>query len=159
MNVNAHVHFQGNTDLTAKQLDTAITELARTHYLKKHSPNSKPVRRVHGTVTVVGYQYLSKEGRDPLYSQGFSAADLAALREASATHVEELKCGMPNHIFSLSYSAIPADAFNAMRLDALEYYDSQDKRPGPRFQKDVLWAMYKHPSVTDAWKFFVSERI
>ena len=80
MNVNAHVHFQGDTDLTPKQVETAITELAATHYLKKHSPKARPIRRVHGTVTVVGYQYLSKEGRDPLYSQGFSAADLVALR-------------------------------------------------------------------------------
>lgn len=159
ISTNAHVHFQGITDLSHRQFEKAITELAATHWEKVLKPSGRPVKRARRDIDEKGFQYLCKEDRPPLYSQGFTEEELQALRDASDAHVDELKHGLGDHLATFDYPADPQQALTKMRLDALEYYDGQDKRPGPRFQKDVLWIMYKHKQSSPAWKLFVSERI
>jgi len=156
---NAHVHFQGYTDWNDREFEKAMTNLAATHYSKKVNPSSRPVKRAKRTVDETGFQYLCKEDRPPLYQQGFTEEELEALRFASQAHVDELKNGLGDNLDGQRYPEDPARAFTQMRLDALKYYDETDRRPSPRFQKDVLWIMYKHPQSSEAWKLFVSERI
>lgn len=159
MMTNSHVHFQGETDMTPVEFEKALTKLAATHYSKKTNPSGRPLKRAKREVDDVGYQYLSKEGKAPIYCQGFSAEDLEVLKGASDAHVDELKNGMPDHLNGLSFSGDPAQVYSEMRWKALEYYAESDRRPGPRFQKDVLWVMYKHPGTCDGWKRFVADRI
>lgn len=156
---NAHVHFQGYTDLGPREFEKAITDLAATHYSKKVNSACRPVKRAKRSVDEIGFQYLCKEERPPLYSQGFTELELQALRDASDQHVDELKHGLGDYLADRMYDSEPVRAFNRMRLDALQYYSENDRRPSPRFQKDVLWVMYKHRQSTEEWKIFVSERI
>ncbi len=100
-----------------------------------------------------------KEGVIPMYSKGFSMDELKELAAKSDAYVEHLKLGFAEHLHAKTYDEEPNRAFKRMRLDGLEYYEKEEKRPRPMFQKDVLWAMYTHPRRTDEWKEFVSERI
>jgi len=159
LSVNAHVHFQGYTDLSEREFQKAMTTLAATHFERKVKANGRPVKRSRRAVDEIGFQYLCKEDRPPLYQQGFTEEELEALRHASQAHVEELKNGLGDYLQDQRYPEDPARALTQMRLDALKYYDDGGRRPGPRFQKDVLWIMYKHPQSNETWKLFVSERI
>jgi hypothetical protein len=119
----------------------------------------RPVKMAKRNVDAQGFQYLMKEGKMPLYQRGFTVDDLKKLVEKSEAHVEELKEGLKEHLHKRKYESEPSTAFDHMRDDALEYYEAEQKRPRPAFQKDVLWAMYLHPDRSDAWKRFVSQRI
>lgn len=156
---NAHVHFQGFTDLGPREFEKAITDLAATHYSKKVNSASRPVKRAKRTVDEIGFQYLCKEERPPLYSQGFTEDELQALRDASDQHVDELKHALSDYLADRVYDSDPLRAFDDMRMDALQYYIDTDRRIPPRFQKDVLGIMCRHRQATKEWKFFVASRI
>lgn len=176
LSTNAHVHFQGYTNKTDRQIEDSITALARGHFevkhyneeLKRWNDNEKkgkkpvrprPVKMVRKEVDEKGFQYLCKEDRPPLFFRGFTPEQLSDLKKASDEHVEHLKSGLKDHLHSIKYDSQPERAFKRMRLDALEYYEKEEKRPRPAFQKDVLWTMWSHPQRDDAWKEFVSEKI
>lgn len=111
-------------------------------------------------LTEKGFQYMMKEGRDPVFSQGFTREELDGLKKASDEHVDKLKNGLKEHLHAiLDYPKTPERAFKKMRLDAYDYYKKEDKRPRPMFQKDVLWTMAHHPQHTDEWKEFIVERL
>lgn len=159
ISTNAHVHFQGYTDLGEKKWEQEITSIAATHWSKKIKPNCRPLRQHKRGPDEVGFQYMCKEGIDPLYSQGFEEGELASLKAKSDDYVEELKCGLKDHLHGKTYPSDPAAARKRMRMDALEYYHEGAKRPRPTFQKDVLWEMYRHPQSTQEWKEFCAEYI
>lgn len=170
---NAHVHFQGYTSLSTQGVKDTIASISACHFVVKDWEESqkkrkegdanpgrpRPVKAVKRTVDEKGFQYLCKEDRPPLYSQGFSQEEIVSLRKASDEHVDDLKNGLKEHLFKIEYPATPERALKRMRIDALEYYEKDAKRPRPMFQKDVLWAMWNHPQRDDAWKEFVAERI
>lgn len=156
MGSNPHVHFQGYTQLSKIEFDEMIRQLATKHYTKKDHPNGRPVKRAKRSVDEVGFQYLSKEGHGPLYSQGFSDAELAELKAKSDDYVEELKNGFYEYVHGFEYDENPAECFNQIRLKGIDYYLETDRRPGPRFQKDCLWAMIKHPKCSHAWKRYAA---
>jgi len=159
MGSNPHVHFQGYTTLGKREYDEMISQLSATHYTKKDHPTGRPVKRAKRTVDETGFQYLSKEGHAPLYSQGFTEAELAELKAKSDEHCEELKTGFYDYVHKFEYSGSPEQVFDELRLKGVDYYLESDRRPGPRFQKDCLWAMIKHPNCCDAWKKFAAFRI
>ena len=159
ISTNAHVHFQGYTDLPPRKWEEIITAIAATHWSKKIKPNSRPLRQHKRAVDEVGFQYMCKEGGDPLYCQGFLEGEIASLKAKSDDMVDELKSGMKDHLHAKTYDSVPTAARKRMRMDALEYYAEGAKRPRPTFQKDVLWVMYTHPQSTQEWKEFVAESI
>jgi len=173
---NHHVHFQGYTTMLDSAVQRAIAGLSIDHYLTKlyadrldayeASPvgdkpkKPRPVKMHKRKVDEVGFQYICKEGKPPLFKQGFSDEDILELKRRSDVHVEELKTGLKEHLFAREYPAEPAQAFKRMREDSYDYYMEGDKRPRPQFQKDVLWAMAKHPfNVDQKWKDFICERL
>ncbi len=99
---------------------------------------------------------MSKEGHAPLFSQGFTEAELADLKAKSDEQVEELKNGLYEYIHQYEFDENPQECFNQVRLKGIDYYLENDRMPGPRFQKDCLWAMIKHPKCTLAWKRFAA---
>jgi len=173
MESNAHVHFQGYTSHSDRKLEDIKNDMSDWHFSVKSWEAEKkrakegdkirgrprPVKGCQKEIDEKGFQYLCKENRPPLFSQGFTQEDLMALRKASDEHVQQLKTGLKEHLHAISYDKLPERALKRMRLDALEYYEKEDKRPRPSFQKDVLWTMWSHPQRDDAWKEFVSERI
>lgn len=159
MTTNAHVHFQGECILSEDAFTKKMTELASTHFSKKEYPSGRPLKRVKRTVDETGYQYLCKEGHAPIYSQGFGDEELRLLKEKSDAHVQELKCGLMEHVSSRTFSGSPEQVHQAIKEAAWDYYKATARRPGPRFQKDVLYAMGMHPQATRAWELYVMDRI
>ena len=89
---NHHVHFQGYTTLAKRTYDGRITDLSATHYIKKMEPGRRPIRRMRsGKATEMGFQYILKEGRQPLYQRGFSEDEIKDLIEKSKEYVDKLK--------------------------------------------------------------------
>ena len=72
---------------------------------------------------------------------------------------ESLVNGMKDHVHAIEYSGTPQEVHVAMRMDAYDWYKTNLMRPGPRFQKDVLWFMATHPRATRDWTIYVAERI
>lgn len=156
---NAHVHFQGYTELSERQVERHINALGKTHFQKLVDPNARPLKRARRDVDETGFQYLCKEDRPPLYSQGISEEEFASLRGASTALVTKLKTGMRDYLHARPYSGPAATVHSAMRMDAIDWYIENDMRPSPRFQKDILWTMVIHPSTTLEWKAYCAERI
>lgn len=173
LDCNAHVHMQGFTSLTDNSLEETITKLSSEHFqvraweaeklrLKegdKVRGRPRPIKRSRKEVDELGFQYLCKEDHPPLFMQGFTQDEIMSLRGKSAEHVDKLKNGLKEYLHAIEYPTTPERALKRMRLDALEYYEKEDKRPRPAFQKDVLWSMWNHPQRNDSWKEFVSERM
>lgn len=173
MECNAHVHFQGYTDHSDRKLEDIKNDMSDWHFSvkaweaeKKRAKEGdkirgrpRPVKSSQKEIDEKGFQYLCKEDRPPLYSQGFTQDDLLALRKASDEHVQQLKNGLKEHLHKIIFDKKPEPAFESMRLEACEYYEREAKRPRPSFQKDVLWTMWSHPQRDDAWKTFVSSKL
>lgn len=174
LSTNAHVHFQGYTDMSDRRYEEEITKLSTSHFEFKvyqervaawkegdeKPKRPRPVKRVKRTVDEKGFQYLCKEGTEPLYYCGFSPEELRQMKTASDEHVDEMKSGLKERLHKRTYPQNPpSEARKRMRLDALADYAANDKRPRPTFQKDILWIMYTHPQSDDAWKEFVADSI
>jgi hypothetical protein len=161
MSVNAHVHFQGVTNLTTREYDDLFTELTCEHYLKRDNKKARPVRHVRaGDVDELGFQYMCKENPPNILARNqFEDEDIQALHEASEEHVQELKCGLKRKLHELDPEPTPQDLHRKYRMEGLAYYEASDKMPPPNFQKLVLWAMYTSPGASRATKEYVSERI
>lgn len=174
---NDHAHFQGYTTLSERMMKDRISEMSKGHYVNKSYQKEleaweaagsvdklkpkcpRPIRMVRKEVDEVGFQYLMKEGHLPVFYQGFTVEELNAMAVSSDEHVKSLKNGLKEHVHKRKYSVDPVAARKRMRLDALEYYVEEKKRPRGVFQKDVLWCMYTHPDACDDWKEFVAENI
>jgi len=161
LSTNPHCHFHGYTDMDDKDVDKYITKLASTHYQRQEpgGETSRPVKRARKDLDELGFQYLAKEHHQPLVMHGISEEELASLRAASDEHVQKLKNGMRDHVWAKEYTGQPQEVHVNMRTDAFDWYIENNLRPGPRFQKDVLWFMATHPKASRAWKLYASERI
>jgi len=88
---NTHVHFQGYTDIAPGSFENKRKRLAKHHYSRKTDPKSRPISAVKRTCTTLGFQYMSKELKPPLYSHGFTEDELTELKEKSQGVVKALK--------------------------------------------------------------------
>lgn len=173
---NPHYHFQGECTLSENEFRVTREKWAKKHpiyinyieQMRKWTENGCPAALKPKSVRPIknakecdekGFQYMSKEKKPPVFIHGFSEDEIVRMQQDSDEHVEHLKNGLKEFLHSNAYDNEPVRAHKRMRLDALEYYEKEDKRPRPQFQKDVLWAMYTHPSRTDVWKEYVAERI
>lgn len=161
MNINAHVHFQGETNLTEREYDDKFTLLVQDHYLKKSNPKARPVRHVRsGDVDELGYQYMCKENPPNVLAKNrFDEEEIQALHEQSECHVDELKCGLKRKLHQLSPELSPQSLHRRYRREAGVYYETSDKMPPPNVQKLILWAMYTSPGASLETKDYVMERI
>lgn len=161
VDVNAHVHCQGITNLTQREYDEKFTDLTANHYLRKQKTNARPVRHERqGKVDETGFQYMCKEDPPKVLSKnGFSDEDIRALHEQSEEHVAELKCGLKRKLHELSPESSPQEMHLQYQEEGLAYYESIDKMPPPNYQKLVLWAMYTSPGASTSVKRYVATRI
>jgi len=157
---NAHVHIQGQSVLSDNAFKEVTAKWKDTHWYLKDHPGAHPWKVCKHEIDEKGYQYMSKEGRAPLYSNGFSDDQLAELKAASDAHVAELKSGMRDYLHTITYLGDAHQVFMGMREDGTNWYLEQDKWPQPnRFKNDLLRAMITHPGVKPAWKAFVYEKM
>jgi hypothetical protein len=94
LHVNAHIHFQGYTDLTEQSFRNKLGVLTKDHYMRRSLPGQPkyPVKCVKREADDMGFQYLCKE--DPpnvLYKNHFTDEDIEELHEASDLYTETLK--------------------------------------------------------------------
>jgi len=158
MDVNAHVHFQGYTNLSRDTFDKRLTALAATHYKRKHNPKCRPVLRHKRTCDERGFQYISKElddQRDPLFSRGFSDEELHALWSASTALVDKLKTGLGDYLKSKPFKGLtPKDIHLNLARHAADYLKENDIKGGRHTKYNILNAMLTHPDATpdtDVW--------
>jgi len=158
---NAHVHIQGQSVLSDNAFEEVRAKWKDTHYVLKLQPGARPWKVCKHEIDAKGYQYMSKEGRDPLYSNGFSDDQLDALKAASDAHVAELKTGMRDYLHTITYLGDAQAVYMGMRQDGLKWFHDNDKWPANsnRFKNDLLRAMYSHPGAKDSWKCFVDEKM
>lgn len=106
VSTNHHVHFQGYTSLAPRTFGERMTELAATHYLKQKQPGSRPVKRARKGIDTTGFQYLMKEGQQPLYQRGFTQEELDELAATSKQHVHEMKFNLREFIAELDLTPV-----------------------------------------------------
>jgi len=158
MDVNAHVHFQGYTNLAPASFDKRITSLAETHYKRKHNPKCRPVLRHKRACTEGGFQYICKEldnTKPPLFSRGFTEEELSTLRDESDKLVEGLKEGLGDFLKAQTFKMEDEkNVYHNFLLKTSEYLIANDKKIGRHTRHNVLNAMMTHPQATERWKVF-----
>jgi hypothetical protein len=80
---NAHVHIQGESELSENAMKEVRSKWVAKHWFVKDHPNAHPWKVCHHEIDEKGYQYMSKEGRPPLYSNGFTEEHLTQLKAQS----------------------------------------------------------------------------
>lgn len=161
LETNAHVHFQGLTNLGKERYDDLFAEYTQNHFIRRVKPGARPVRHVRsGNVDEVGFQYMCKESPpNVLYKNGFTEQDIEDMHQASEEHVEEVKSGMKRKLHEMEFTGTPEYVHEEMQVAALKYFISENKFTPPNFQKQVLYAMATKPGVTDAEFRYVAKRI
>jgi len=149
---NAHVHFQGYSDMTEAQYEAGIRALAATHFSKQEYPAARPVKRAKREVDETGFQYLCKEEREPLYQQGFTKEELQALRDASDAHTSGLKTGLREviHAHKFKSDIEPRALYKECQMLAFRWYQEQDMMPPPSFKRNLVWNICNHPKISPA---------
>lgn len=158
---NAHVHIQGQTILSRNAFEAVRNEWRAKHWLVNEDggENRRPWKVCKHEINEKGYQYMSKEGRPPLYQFGFTEDDLSEMKARSDEHVRALKTGLRDHISTLSFNGSVQQVYRAIRKAAIAWYQKDEKWPSQpnRFKSDLLRAMMEHPAATPAWKEYVEE--
>ncbi len=76
-------------------------------------PKKRPVKKQQQFKTTERgfqkFQYLMKEGHDPLYSRGFTPAELEELKTQSEAHVHELKNGLQDFLHAKKFPTYSPD--------------------------------------------------
>lgn len=152
LDVNAHVHVQGLTDLAETYFEKKLTDATKDHYQRRIGADGKtrrPVKRQRTGTDDIGFQYICKE--DPvnvLYKSGFTDEDIKALHDASDAHVAEIKDGLRNHLSSnavlialVASDSLYQDIFYEALLATYEYYEKKNTMPPPNMKKLVVWAL------------------
>lgn len=163
IDINAHVHFHGETDLTEDVFKNRVSELMKDHWKRKAEPTSRPVRHSGKEANEKGLQYLMKEPdalEHVLYKKNITDEELEELKSASEAHVDELKGAMRAHLHALPDQPEDAEKLHALyRFEGLEYYIAKAKMPPVNFQKLVLYAMALKEPPCKKRKMYVAERI
>jgi len=161
---NPHVHFQGLTSKAPRTFEQARSKLGHDHFSKILDPKCHPVKGVK-TCDEKGFQYLLKEGHDPLYVKGFTQEELDELKGKSDEHVEKLKTGLKNYLHervrekSTFYSYSPEAAWNELQFISRDYYTSIDKTPGRYHRYNLVDAMSTLPKVPKPWIIFAMNKL
>jgi len=164
---NPHVHFQGYTSLGPDAIKKRVTALSAKHPTRKVA-NSRPVKMVRtGLVNEIGFQYLMKEGHQPLHSIGFTPEELEELKAKSDLHVEELKMSLFNYLVALKFDATtlninPSADFrpktlltHCVTMAMREYYNTPEmlkKFNMNSFKLQWARAMQKHTEMAEAFR-------
>lgn len=163
LDVNAHVHMQGETNLAVRDFDKLCRELLKGHY-KLQDPKARPIRAGRKTTDEKGFQYMCKENpvgnRQVLARNMFTDEELLELYQKSECYVKELKEGLRNYLYDKVETCEPPTKLRKLYQRAgCKYYKEQDKMPPPNFQKHILWAMYHAIPPSEAREDYVSETI
>ena len=157
---NAHVHWQGETLLSPTEWKRAKSSLSGKHFQRLLDPHARPLKESDKPVNDDGYQYMLKEPKHVILAQnGFTPDEISSLVYKSNEHREVVKNGLRDTLFKLQVSGTPETVHLSLRRAGTRYFSNEGRRPGLRFQKDILWIMHEHPAGCDEWKDYVADRI
>lgn len=156
---NPHVHMQGYTLDAPRTFADKLHALAKTHCTRNpdHTnyigPKARPMSQGRGTVTVTGFQYMSKEplsAHNPIFQRGFTQEEIEALHAASTELVEKKKTALKDYLHE---KLTPADFqldMNGLLGVAYGHVDDllmAEKRAPTQFtRRDTMAALYTHPA-------------
>lgn len=157
---NAHVHFHGDSQLSAKDWKVEFKAFKDAHPIKKipGAENLRPTKEATKGLDETGYQYVAKE-KHQLYSQGVSEEEMSSLRDASEEHFQKLKNGMKNHIHTRHYEGAAADVFRQIGNDCIRYNRDNGISIRPQYRTDVYNTMLSHPDCNDEWMDFINSKL
>ena len=157
---NAHVHWQGETYMSPTDWKRAKSSLSAKHFQRLLDPHARPLKESDKPVDDNGFQYMLKEPKHVILAQnGFTSEEIDHLVFKSNEHREVVKNGLRDTLFKLQVSGSPEGVHLALRRAGTRYFSDEGRRPGPRYQKDILWIMHEHPAGCDEWKDYVADRI
>jgi len=170
---NAHVHIQGYFDGSERRMEQIKAEWADKHYSKQGPPlknpetgkdiNPRPIRCARREVTELGFQYMCKEDRPPLFSRGFTEHELDVLRGKAEEVKEQYKHGIEDVVHAMELD-LGVDA-NLLHMhtkiihECAKWYQSLKKRPNPGFQKHVVWSIYTHPKANQRIRDYFAHKL
>lgn len=164
---NPHCHLQGITTHAWRTFTNKTQAIAKIHQycapdpVTGLRPKKRPVKKQQQFKTTErGFQYLMKEGHDPLYCRGFTPAELDELKAASEAHVHELKNGLQEFLHTQKFPASYADdqVWMCMQLKACDYYKETGTKLGRHHRFNLINAMITHPDATPAWKIYAASK-
>lgn len=155
MTSNAHVHIQGVTNLFQDEIGMIKKEWNAKHYVVKRGSMKNVMRQCTKEPDDKGYQYISKEGHDPLFSRGFTEDQLAALKAESDEYLEVVKYGMRDAIMAKMYEGNPTQVLSAMWDDAMQWCIENEKQMQPNIKNRLMNIMIRHPQSNAEWKAYV----
>jgi len=162
---NPHCHLQGITTRAWRTFTNMTQQIAKEHQycapdpITGLRPKKRPVNKQEQFKTTErGFQYLMKEGHDPLYSRGFSPAELEELKLASQAHVHELKQGLQDYLHTKTFPthSLASEIWDRMQLAACEYYKETETKLGRHHRFNLINAMITHPQATGMWKVYAA---
>lgn len=158
IDINAHCHFQGKTNLAADTFRKHATALTQGHY-KRAVEGARPLRHKKSPADATGFQYMMK-ATDTVLSTSFDQEKLDELRQASTDHVTDLKERCKRVVLCAVDSAVsrgkhPMDVMDLATDAMCEYYESIDK-PIPVRHADFMilgWILRHAGRGTPLYKF------
>jgi len=162
---NPHCHLQGLTTYSWRTFTNKTQQIAKDHQycapdpVTGLRPKKRPVKKQQQFKTTErGFQYLMKEGHDPLYSRGFTPAELEELKTQSEAHVHELKNGLQDFLHAKKFPSVETseNIWMRMQLAACDYYRENGKQLGRHHRFNLINAMISHPDATAAWKVYAA---
>jgi len=163
---NPHCHLQGITTHAWRTFTNKTQAIAKIHQycapdpVTGLRPKKRPVKKQQQFKTTErGFQYLMKEGHDPLYQRGFTPAELEALKLASEAHVHELKNGLQDFLHTQTLGMrSPEQVWNLLQLAACDYYKETGTKLGRHHRFNLINAMITHPESTSDHKVFAASK-
>jgi len=163
---NPHCHLQGYTTYSWRTFTNKTQAIAKIHQycapdpVTGLRPKKRPVKKQQQFKTTErGFQYLMKEGHQPLYSRGFTPYELEQLKLASEAHVNELKHGLQDHLHKVNLTAYsPEAAWAILQLQACDYYKQTGTKLGRHHRFNLINAMITHPDADAGMKVYAANK-
>jgi len=167
--IGHHVHFQGYTSYSQRTFVNMRGKLALKHYTRTtepKNPNSRPCSAGGKASDETGFQYMCKEGIKPLYSKGFTQAELEELQAKSDAHVEKLKVALEEYLrdewkkkWPEAYVRAPEEVWGQLQLMSRGWYEQNKKKAGRFHRQNVVEAMCTLHNKRDKWIEFALNKL
>lgn len=162
-----HVHFIGYSNLSAGEFNKIKKDLSDNHPKRvektaeghpAYPKGIQPVRQALGPVTELGFQYVLKLSAHPMFSQGFTQAELDEYKVKSDDHVKQLKSGAKDHCHARSYTGAPEEVHVKIHSDTIDFHKANGSSLRPQIAMDTINIMLSHPNATDDWVRYIKRK-
>lgn len=156
-----HWHCQG-TPVGGFKREKFIANLNKMHSMKRVAPRCRPCGTRTKTADNVGFQYMLKQSDHLIVEANhFTEEELDELEELAINYRAKYKAQMPDYVKKnlKKRDRSPEELHCAWRSLALAFYKEEGRRPPPRNQSDILWAMAQEENGETEVHRYVSARI